>query len=126
MKRPAYCEKTAQTLLAQAQLTGDYDPVIIHCCLAIGPYLANHKWAFMSSENYDDIGQVLAIKTMGAIKSYSGQRDVKLMTWLWEKYRYACLDFAGRKGQKGENSWMQYHTQLDPELDLADNLIESE
>ncbi len=85
-----YEEEYAQSLLSE----GKIDDLIIYCSEgAIFSYLSKNKWFFIDKENYEDIYQELCIITIKSIHSYSPDKKVKLLSWLFTNYRYFCLSY---------------------------------
>ena len=82
-----YDEVEAQRLLA----LGDLNNVIVYCLPTINGYLKKHPWGFISSWNYEDIHQELAISVINSVKSYKIEAKVKLFTWLYTNFRFTCL-----------------------------------
>ena len=108
-KKPHYDEEVAQAFLHNEEI----DNCIVYCLPTIYGYLAHHKWSFIVPTNYDDIVQDLSISLIQSIRTYNPNKNVKLLSWIYTNFRYACLAM-----NKNEKPYNDNNVQLDEDCIL--------
>jgi len=99
-----YDEEIAQAFLHN----GEIDNAIIYCLPMVHAYLKHHRWSFVNPNNYYDVAQELSISLCHSIRSYTPDKNAKLLTWIYINFRFTCLSIG-----KKIKPWQDNNVQLD-------------